>query len=76
VLNRALGAVIGLAVVVTFVVIRAASFHHVDLYLRSGPLPLNVVLELGGVIVLAVAGYRASNQAPRVRPEQARVSQG
>ena len=63
VLNRALGAVIGLAVVVTFVVIRAASFHHVDLYLRSGPLPLNIVLELGGVMVLAIAGYRAAQQS-------------
>ena len=61
VLRRAIGAVIGLAVVVSFVVIRAASFHHVDLYLKSGPFPLNVFLELGGVIVLAVAGYRASH---------------
>lgn len=74
VLNRALGAVIGLAVVVTFVVIRAASFHHVDLYLRNGPLPLNIVLELGGVVVLAIAGYRASAQPAYARAQRQRQS--
>jgi hypothetical protein len=71
VLNRAFGALIGLSVVVTFVVIRAASFHHVDLYLRSGPLPLNVLLELGGVVVLAVSGYRAA-KAPAAAPAPSR----
>lgn len=62
VLRRALGAVIGLGVVVTFVVVRAASFHHVDLLLRSGPLPLNVVLELGGIGVLAYSALRATQR--------------
>jgi hypothetical protein len=62
VLGRALGAVIGLGVVGTFVVVRAASFHHVDLLLRSGPLPLNIVLELGGILVLAVSAYRAAQR--------------
>lgn len=70
VLQRALGAVIGLGVVVTFVVVRAASFHHVDLLLHGGPLPLNLVLELGGVLVLAFSAHRSVRRTGgRVRAE-------
>jgi hypothetical protein len=39
-------------VITAFVVVRAASFHHVDLLLHGGPLPLNLVLELGGIVLV------------------------
>jgi len=74
VLGRALGAVLGLGVVGTFVVVRAASFHHVDLLLRAGPLPLNIVLELGGIIVLAISAYRAAQHGLPARGVGARSS--
>ena len=54
---------------VSFVLIRAASFHHVDLLLRAGPVRLNWVLELGGIGLIALtsgsrsARVRAASQA-------------
>lgn len=51
--------VAGLGTIATFVVIRAASFHHIDALLVSGPLPLNWLLELGGILALTVGLVRA-----------------
>jgi hypothetical protein len=50
----------GLSALVVFVVVRAASFHHVDILLRSGPIRLNWVLELGGIALVALAAHRAA----------------
>ncbi|MEM7680590.1 MAG: hypothetical protein AAF288_01405 [Planctomycetota bacterium] len=70
---RRLGlACLGLALTCAFVAIRAASFHKVDVMLGKtfGPLKLNVVLELGG-IVLAGAGALLA-WAPWTRPRDRR----
>jgi hypothetical protein len=50
----------GLSALVVFIVVRAASFHHVDILLRSGPIRLNWLLELGGIALVAFAAYRAA----------------
>ena len=53
-------ALIGMASVMGFVVIRAASFHHVDALLASrlGGLKWNWILELGGIFIVAVGALR------------------
>lgn len=57
-------ALVGFALLLAFVFIRAASFHHVDtlINLRLGGVRMNWVLELGSLAVIA-AGAR-----PRLRP--------
>jgi hypothetical protein len=57
--RRVAGAVVGLGVVTTFVMIRAASFHHIDMLLVSGPLPLNWTLELGGIGLIGLTAWLA-----------------
>jgi drug/metabolite transporter (DMT)-like permease len=58
VLRRAAGVVIGLGLVVTFVLIRAASFHKVDVILTHGPVRWNWVLELGAIGIVAASALR------------------
>jgi hypothetical protein len=57
-------AVLGFALVLSFVGIRAASFHHIDRFIgiQVGGARMNWILELGGLTVLGVAAAR------RVRP--------
>jgi hypothetical protein len=45
----------GLALLLTFVIIRAASFHHVDVLIQSRiiGLRINWILELGGIALVA-----------------------
>jgi hypothetical protein len=52
-------ALVGSAFLVTFVVMRAASFHHFDLFINSEYLGLrmNWVLEMGGICII-IAGAR------------------
>lgn len=54
-------ALIGLAVTCCFVVVRAASFHHVDLWLGETLLGIrwNWLLELGGIGIVAAAAASA-----------------
>ena len=56
----------GIIFLVTFVIIRAASFHHIDIFLRSGlaGLQFNHILELGGIILVAYAAWNATRQLP------------
>ncbi|WP_435011801.1 hypothetical protein P12x_006035 (plasmid) [Tundrisphaera lichenicola] len=53
-------ALVGMAFLMGFVVIRAASFHHVDTLLASqlGGLKWNWILELGGIVVVAAGAIR------------------
>lgn len=53
-------ALAGLIFLGCFIVVRAASFHHVDLLLKSGPggLRMNWVLELGGISMLGLAAMK------------------
>ena len=52
-------ALVGIGFLVSFVLVRAASFHHVDLLLRAGHVRLNWVFELTGIGLIALAALRA-----------------
>lgn len=56
-------AVLGTVILAFFVTVRAASFHHVDVFLagRWIGLPSNMVLELGGILLIAGAAARAGS---------------
>lgn len=60
-------AVAGMGFLLGFVVIRAASLHHVDTLLRLhvGALRLNHLLENGGTVCVAIAAWRAHGGAVR-----------
>lgn len=53
-------AVLGTTVVLVFVAIRAASFHHVDRFIGTTMLGLrwNWILEIGGILLVLIAGWR------------------
>jgi hypothetical protein len=55
----------GAIMLLTFIVVRAASFHHVDIVLGSvlGGVRINHLLELGGIGIIVAAATRA---APRM----------
>jgi hypothetical protein len=50
----------GAIFIVVFVLVRAASFHHVDSFLHAGPggLRMNWILELGGIALIGVGALR------------------
>ena len=52
------GAVLGLGFLVTFVAVRAASFHHIDRWLGYGVVRVNWVLELSGIALIAISPWR------------------
>lgn len=60
-------AVMGAGYLCAFVIIRAASFHHVDtLLFKTGAGPMvNRVLELGGIVLVGVAAWGASRAPSR-----------
>jgi hypothetical protein len=58
VISRVADAVLGLGFLVTFVAVRAASFHHVDRWLGYGVVRVNWVLELGGIALIAISAWR------------------
>lgn len=76
-LARLWPAILGLAAVLTYVAVRAASFHHVDQILyRPGwaGIKLNPVLELAGALLIAAnAGMRGRR---RGRPRASDQTQG
>jgi hypothetical protein len=52
---------VGLTLLLTFIVIRAASFHHVDVLIMSRVfgLRINWILELGGIALIALGTARS-----------------
>ena len=60
VLRRCAGGLVGLGFLTAFVAVRASSFHHVDFLLKYGAFPLNSVLELGGILLVAASAWRAT----------------
>lgn len=61
-------ALLGAIFTMTFIVLRAASFHHVDQFLKAGFLGWrwNWIIELNGIAIVAVAALRYCLQvAPR-----------
>lgn len=65
-------AVAGLAVVGAFVLIRAASFHHVDRLIGRpivpGTLNLNFILEIPGILMVILAASRAKQELEYTNP--------
>jgi len=53
-------ALVGMTLILAFVVIRAASFHHVDVFLaaRLGWMKWNWILELGGIVTVGLGASR------------------
>jgi hypothetical protein len=54
-------ALVGVVLVIGFVLVRAASFHHIDQFIRTRilGLPWNWILEMGGIsVVLAASVWR------------------
>lgn len=67
----------GLAFLLTFIVIRAVSFHHIDLFLRTeiAGVRMNWALELGGIALISLAAwldYRNPKKAPKAPWKPAR----
>lgn len=62
-------ALTGSICLLSFVVIRAASFHHVDLFIGSVifGMKMNSILEMGGICVI-IAGARLRLKSLRYRP--------
>lgn len=62
----------GLVLLMAFIFIRAASFHHVDGYLRSTLLGahFNWILELGGVTIIAIASATVAPSRQETELEQ------
>ncbi len=60
VLRESVWLLLGLTSLITFIVIRAASFHHVDVLLRQEilGLRLNWILELGGIALISLGAAR------------------
>lgn len=52
----------GLLFLLTFIVVRAISFHHVDVFLKDGigGVRWNWILELTGIFLIAAAAFRDS----------------
>jgi hypothetical protein len=57
---------IGLAMLALFIMVRAASFHHIDIFMRRPVigLKLHTVLELAGILVVIIGAA-----LPRPRPK-------
>lgn len=66
-------ALLGLVFIGVFVLLRAASFHHVDALLGMGPDTFNwgSVQEMLGIVIIGYAAH-AYRTAPRRRPRKAR----
>ena len=63
------GAIVGLAFLLLFVLVRASSFHKVDLFINRslGGLRANHVMELGGIALVTAFAIAAARGAPRRR---------
>lgn len=58
---------LGTLFLISFVTIRAASFHHIDhlLGIRLGGVKVNALLELGGIALVIHGAWKALRAAPR-----------
>jgi hypothetical protein len=70
-LRRASLALVGAVFLTSFVVIRAASFHHVDqmIGLRIGGIRLNCILELGGIMCVGLGAWRNWKSKRPIAPQ-------
>ena len=67
ILRESIVLLLGLSSLIIFIVIRAASFHHVDMLLGSELLGVRVnwILELGGIALIALSAARSARH-PRL----------
>ncbi len=65
-LSRRWPALVGILFILGFVVIRASSFHHVDVLLagRLGGMKWNWIFELGGIGVVGLSAFRIVGARP------------
>lgn len=66
----------GLIFLSGFVIIRAASFHHVDLFLKYdiGGMRMNWIFEIGGILLVAAGASKSlcfAPKEPRAQPARA-----
>jgi hypothetical protein len=63
------GAIVGLAVLLLFVLVRATSFHKVDLFinLHLAGMRANHVLEIGGIAIVTGFAFSATRKRRRLR---------
>jgi hypothetical protein len=68
----------GLVFLLTFIVVRAISFHHVDIFLRSqvAGAKMNWVLELTGIALVTTAAIRDWRNPRRLPPPPWKPSEG
>jgi membrane-associated PAP2 superfamily phosphatase len=61
------GAIVGLGLLLLFVLVRASSFHKVDWLISRdlGGFRTNHLMELGGIAVVAIFAFRASERVRR-----------
>ena len=77
VISRVSLALTGLLALVTFVIVRAASFHYIDKLLSLGnPIRVNWVLEIGGILLVATAAgqWRLRERARPAEPAVETIS--
>ena len=57
----------GIVTLVFFVIVRATSFHHIDIFLQStfGGIAFNHILEVGGILFIAFCAWNATRSLPR-----------
>lgn len=62
-------AVAGVVFLLCFVLVRATSFHHVDILLSRTPLgiKMNWLLELGGIVCIGISAWRFRKSKSRLR---------
>ena len=67
-------ALLGLIFIGVFVLLRAASFHHVDALLGMGPEAFNwgSFQEMAGILIVGLAALAYSRGRPRSRPRRAK----
>lgn len=56
-------ALVGIVLLCTFILMRAASFHHFDLFINNGIVGIktNVLLEIGAILLIILAPRRCRN---------------
>lgn len=54
----------GCMILFVFIIIRASSFHHIDLFINMelANIRMNCILELGGLAVIGTGGFRYTSQ--------------
>jgi len=75
-LKRNFLALLGLAIVLIFVVIRAVGFHYVDVLIahQVGPIRMNNILEVSGLVLISLNAAILLNTRPPNPPQRRRRS--